>query len=878
MRLNLKYNKPAENSAKGWEEYSLPLGNGFIGANIFGGIDLERIQITENSMVNPGEGAVDSPDIGGLTSFADLYIKFQYPGSCEDAESSCASAYERGLCLDNAVTYTRYTVDGVEYKREYFASYPDKVLAVKLTASKAGALAFDFKIEIPFLKDYSINPGDHGGRDGQVTVDEEAHVITASGTRHFYHILYEGQAVVMTDGRVMKSGSMDGTGHMTDFCTGEGLMVTDATEAVILFAAGTNYKLCPEVFQTDGRMKKTLGEPPHEKVSEIICAASKKTYEELYERHIEDYQSLFGRVELDLGEDHSDAYTDELLLAYRNGNRSKYLEVLYFQYGRYLLIASSRKGGLPANLQGIWNCHEMAPWGSGYWHNINVQMNYWPAFNTNLAELFEPYAEFFGCFFDSAGKYAKKYIEQHNPENLMENAEDRDYGFTVGTATYPYYITGPGGHSGPGTTALTTKLFWEYYDFTRDERILKNVSYKALEGASKFLTKTVRDYDGEYLTSFSASPEQMHHGPYIRGGNFCQTVGCAFDQQMIYENGKDFLKAAEVLHIEDEAVQVQKEQIEKYHPVRVGWSGQIKEFIEEKFYGELGEYHHRHISHLVGLYPGTSINGNTPAWLDAAKFSLTERGDKSTGWALAHRLNAWARVHDGDHAHKLIEELIGNRTNPNLWDEHPPFQIDGNFGGTAGMAEMLLQSHEGYISLLAALPECWNCGSVKGLTARGAFVVDMEWKDMAVVKAVLHSMKGGTVEVRTNNPADGKRVIDTEAGKSYELKDFAPYVKGPDISNLQVKNSILTWDGGKADIYRAVDGAPCYEKLAVSVEAPFADGFDVASCEIVTYKVSAGGREQVVTLNHATKIEKERYIRLIESKNPDIELSGISHF
>ena len=849
MQLVLRYNKAAENSDKGWEEYSIPLGNGYMGANVFGGVECERIQITENSMVNPGEGEPTSEDIGGLTNFAEIYVKFPHHE---------VKNYERGLCLNNAVAYTKYNANGVRYNREYFTSYPDKVFVCKMSCDSKKSLAFNLCPEIPFIKGYSVNKGDNGGKSGAITVKDD--VIYLAGKMDYYNILFEAQIKVVTDGKIINN---------TD-----SISVVEANEAVIIMAVGTNYKLCSEIFKTTDRFKKTLGENPHKKVTEYIKNASSKTYEELYKNHIDDISSYFNRVSLDLGEHNSDKTTDELLNEYKKGNRSKYLEVLYFQYGRYLLISSSRKGCLPANLQGIWNCHEHAPWGSGYWHNINVQMNYWPAFNTNLVEMFEPYSDYFMAYYDAASEFAEDYIKRTKPENYKES----ECGYTIGTAAYPYYITAPGKHSGPGTGALTSKLFWEYYDFTRDEDVLRKVSYKALKGMSEFLTKTVKEYDGEYLTSFSASPEQMHNGAWIRNGTYYHTVGCAFDQQMIYENGKDFIKAAEILNGDDNALKVQKEQIEKYHPVRIGWSGQIKEFLEENFYGEIGEYNHRHISQLMALYPGTLINSDTPAWMDAAKLTLTERTDESTGWALAHRLNAWARTGDGNHAYKLVAELIGNKTNPNLWDEHPPFQIDGNFGATSGIAEMLLQSHEGYIHILPALPDWWHSGKVSGLTARGAFDVDIEWKDSVPSKVRIKSLKGNRIKIKAVF-SDNVRVIcgefvdyelndnivefDSCKNSVYEITGFSNVLKKDCVSNLEVTQSLeVTWQGDKTDIYRAVNDVPCYECIAKNVSSPYKDEFDFDKAETISYKVG----DLTKTVNHSTKLQRDIYKNIIASK------------
>jgi len=850
VQLYLKYNKPAENSDKGWEEYSIPLGNGYMGANVFGGVECERIQITENSMVNPGMGESVPKDLGGLTNFAEMYIQFPHDEVIE---------YERGLCLNNAVAYTKYKIHDVEYKREYFASYPDKVLVCKLSCGKQGALSFTVAPSIPFIKNYAITEGDNGGRSGKIVVNDN--VIYLTGKLDYYNILFEGQIKVITDGEFSKHSST--------------ITVANASEAVIIMAIGTNYKLCSDVFKTTDRFKKTLGENPHKKVTEYLNNASLKTYDELYKTHLDDFSEYFNRVTLDLGECDTNKTTDELIDDYKKGYRSKYLETLYFQYGRYLLISSSRKGCLPANLQGIWNCHEHSPWGSGYWHNINVQMNYWPAFNTNLVEMFEPYADYFMAYYDAASEFAEEYIKEVNPENYRKG----ECGFTIGTAAYPYYITAPGVHSGPGTGALTSKLFWEYYDFTRDEDILRNVSYKALKGMSEFLTKTVKEYDGEYLTFFSASPEQMHNGEWIENGTYYHTVGCAFDQQLIYENGKDLINSAEILNINDELIKVQKEQIEKYHPIRIGWSGQIKEYIEEKFYGEIGEYNHRHISQLMALYPGTLINSNTPAWMDAAKLTLTKRTDESTGWALAHRLNAWARTGDGNHAYKILKELLANKTNPNLWDEHPPFQIDGNFGATSGIAEMLLQSHEGYIHVLPSLPDCWSCGKVSGLAARGAFVVDVEWKEHMPIKITVKSLKGNDIKIKADfsdsvkvkscddvefTIDNGMLEFESGAGLVYEITGFKVKAESKkEFLDLQVSQNLeITWKGGIADIYRAIDEEACYECIAENVTSPYKDSFDFAKAETITYKVGT----MVKTINHATQLQKDMYSNIVNSK------------
>ncbi|MBQ8402874.1 MAG: glycoside hydrolase family 95 protein [Clostridia bacterium] len=705
----------------GWEKWSLPLGNGYMGVNVFGRTESERLQITENSFCNPNVVDERYPGgNGGLMNFCDLYIDFGHTG---------VKNYRRSLSLCDAVANTTYDFEGVTYAREHFTSYPDRVFATKLSASRAGALSFTVRPEIPFVAPYLLKEGDGMGRTGEVHTN--GNLITFGGELEYYAIQYEGQIAVLAEGGQIISHD-------------ETIEVKNANSAVLLVAVGTNYQMESRVFMERSPRKKLAPYPhPHARVSEILENAQKYSYAELRERHVKDYFALISRAEVDLGGVCPNIPTNELIESYRNGENERYLEELYFTYGRYLLISSSRPGTYPANLQGTWCKYASSPWSAGYWHNINIQMNYWPAFNTNLHELFLPYIEYFKAYKPLAMENADQYMARNFPEKCGEKGEN---GISIGTAAWLYKITGapdPGrGHSGPGTGAFTAKLFADYYEFSLDEKNLADAVYTANREMAVFLSKTLEEQeDGTLLVKYSESPEQHHNGAYYH------TKGCAFDQQMVYECYKDTVWLAEKLGINDGFIEELRAALPRLDPVQIGASGQIKEYREEEHYGDIGEYHHRHISHLVGLYPGTIINGNNKEWLRAAEYSLNERGDVSTGWSTAHKLNAWARTKNGGRAHDLLRRLLANCTLPNLWDTHPPFQIDGNFGGTAGIAEMLLQSHEGYVHVLPALPECWRNGGFTGLCARGGFDVSAEWRGGKAVRVSVTANAGGTLKM-----------------------------------------------------------------------------------------------------------------------------------
>ncbi len=728
----------------GWEKWSLPIGNGYMGVNIFGRTETERMQITENSLSNPCVYDSRYPGgNGGLNNFCEFYLDFGHP-------HDEVTEYKRSLSLNCAVARTEYVYGGVRYTREHFTSYPDRVFVTRVTADRKGALNMTVRPEIPYVSPYLMDEGDGMGKTGEISVSEN--IITLSGEMEFYKIAYEGRIAVISEG-----GAVIANEKTID--------IKGADNALLIMAVGTNYKMERRVFLERDPKKKLEPYPhPHEKVTEIMDRALGYSYEELLQRHVEDYKSLIERAAIDLGGEVPSIPTDALVQAYRDGKIDRYLEEMYFTYGRYLLIASSRPGTYPANLQGTWNRYASAPWSSGYWHNINVQMNYWPAFNTNLCEMFQPYMQYFDSYRPISEHYADLYVEQFFPENLTEKGTN---GISIGTAAWLYRITGvatpPDGHSGPGTCAFTAKLFTDYLEFSQDESHLKDIVYPANYGVAKLLSKTMEEQeDGKLLVKYSASPEQYTNG---KNGSYYWTKGCAFDQQMAYECYKDTIMLADKLGVEDDFIRKLKADIDKLDPVIIGASGQVKEYREEVNYGDIGEYHHRHISHLVGLYPGTIINRNVPEWLRAAEYSLNERGDVSTGWSTAHKLNAWARIKNGKRAFDLLTMLLSKCTLPNLWDSHPPFQIDGNFGGTAGIAEMLMQSHEGYIHLLPALPDEWKNGRFDGLTARGGFAVSAEWQNGEVMGIKAVSSVGAKLKIFANGV-----FVEYETEKGEEVK------------------------------------------------------------------------------------------------------------
>lgn len=858
----MRYFSPAESSNEGWEKYSMPIGNGYFGASIFGGYDTERIQFTTNTFANPS-------NLGGVTNFGEILIKFNSQNVCD---------YERGLSLDTGVAYSRYTACGIKLNRQAITSYPDKVFAYKIEAEN-GKTDFDIELVIPYLGERSL---DEGGRTGEITA--EGNTLVMRGTLPSCELIYEARLAIDTDGEKITNDKI--------------LSVKNATTATVYYTLDTSYKLCPEVFMNG--CFKALGCDPHEKVVACLNNVVSLGWDKLYSRHIEDYCGLIGRVSFELGGIDDGRSTDVLLASYKNGNAEPYLEEVYYAYGRHLLVSSSRRGTPPASLQGTWTVHDKSPWGSGIWHNINVQMNYWPAFSTNLAETFEAYADFWKNYLKQAGINASNWIKEINPEQYVPG--EGECGWIIGTAAWMYQVEGMGKytHSGPGTGGMTSKMFWDYYDFTRDTEILKKYSYPAIHGMAKFLTKNVKDYDGRYLCAFSASPEQILSGDWIMGRKhqqYYQTVGCAFDQQFIYENALDDLKCSEILGVSDNITEIEKQQLGGYSPVQIGYSGQIKEYDEEHFYGEIGEANHRHISQLVALVPGSTVTHSTPAWLDAARLTLEMRGDKSTGWALAHRLNAWARVGDGNHAYILLQNLLKERTYPNLWDVHPPFQIDGNFGATSGMTEMVLQSHEGYVTLLPALPDAWKNVSFKGLKARGNFTVDCEYVDGTVKNLQIKSECGGVLKLRYEGfdnvevTCDGQKVdvirdgffvqIDTSSGKSYIFSGFKAVEKREIATEFTVDWTSdgvkLSWNAKaqKYAIYRAGGNDSDYTLIGETDTCEFVDTeYNSENKSRLTYKLvcadssfDAAVDGALATTHPAGQLEVDRYKLLFNTIN-----------
>ena len=541
------------------------------------------------------------------------------------------------------------------------------------------------------------------------------------------------------------------------------LVVSGADEALVLISLGTNYKLEPKVFtQSDNSRKLTGFEVDQKAIQGALDGAASAGWEKLLSRHQADYCRMFERVGIDLGGKQAVIPTDELLKSKElNTPERRYLEELYFQYGRYLLIASSRAGTLPANLQGTWCMNKSAPWGGSYTCDENINMYYWPSFVTGLEETFAPYHEYFQATADRCAEVAAKWLTKHGTGVVIKDG--------WGTSNCGPYGVGDINEWTPvGVGPYVLQNLWTWYEFTDDKAVLEKI-WPMLLSSSRFLSAYLKEQpDGKLLCDPSWSPENPERRAEVKakapvgyGQNRVCLPGTSFDQQMVYENFRMVLEAARILGKQDPILETLRAQISRLDPVQIGDSGQIKEFRQETTYGSIGDKIHRHISHLIGLYP-FSLLSEKKEWMDGCRVTLNGRGDGATGWAVAHKISMWARLKDGDRAYLLLNNLLAKSTLPNLWDTCPPFQIDGNSGGTAGMAEMLLQSHEGFIDPIAALPKAWQTGSFKGLRARGAFIISASWREGKLLRLRVESVKGNPCKIHLGS---GWKVVDQKGGQ-----------------------------------------------------------------------------------------------------------------
>ncbi len=774
--LILFYNKPA----KEWTD-ALPIGNGRIGAMIFGDPRNELLQLNESSFWSGGpvntrvndsipmalsevRKALLVKNDYGLANRLVRKIQGEYTQSflpladlhlIQDIGGDDYREYKRELNIENSRTTVQFNANHTLYRREVIASHPANAIVIHLTASQAAKISF--KLSLTSQVNYQVNAI---GSDRLILkakapsqVDPNYVNYNKQPVQYNYTDSIKGMRAAVQVKVITRGGTVENTAS--------NLVVHAADEVTIILTAATSY---------NGFDKSPLNSGKDEtKVSEReLNNASKLSWQKIFEKHVADYREFFDRVKLNLGKSPDglvDLPTDKRLINFSKGAIDPEFESLLYQYGRYLLISSSRAGSPPANLQGIWNNILRAPWSSNYTININTQMNYWPAAITGLSELETPLFDLVKNLSVTGRKTAQHFynmrgwVAHHNTDIWAISNPVGDFG--KGDPMWANWFMG-----GPW---LCRHLF-EHYRFTHDRGFLKR-TYPIMKGAAEFLVDfLVEDKDGFLITAPSFSPENEYLDS--AGNARSTTIATTMDMSIIRDHFRNCIESAQILGIDSAFKNLLKEKLNKLYPLHIGKKGNLQEWYKD---WEDRDPHHRHVSHLFGLHPGREISPLlTPEFSVASRKTLEMRGDAGTGWSLAWKINFWARLYDGDHAYKLLRDLMrdvdvskGGGLYHNLFDAHPPFQIDGNFGAVSGMSEMLLQSHLDTIFLLPALPKDWNKGFIKGLRARGAFTIDISWEKGQINSAKIYSAKGGICAIRTRQPisingSEAKSVLSEE--------------------------------------------------------------------------------------------------------------------